>query len=121
MTKDSKTDQTNSDALDAAFAQMRATDVVPRDALLDRIMQDADAVLADRAPVTVAHPARPWARMLDLIGGWPSFGGLAAATVAGLWIGVAQPAALTDLSAGLIGGTVDVTLLDSDIFAALEG
>ncbi len=58
---------------------------------------------------------------LDVIGGWPTFSGLAAATVAGLWIGVAPPAALSDLSAGIWGATIEVPLFESDVFAGVEG
>lgn len=108
--------------LDQTFARMRDEDVPMSDALMDRIMLDADMVLAQ--DVAVARPVvRPsfGAMLRDAIGGWPTFSGLAAATVAGVWIGVAQPASLTDLSAGLWGGTIEVPLLESDIFAGLEG
>lgn len=107
--------------LDADFAEMRRPDPTPSDDLLNRIMMDADGVLAAAAPV----PARPKQSLrgfiLDLVGGWPSVSGLAAATVAGLWIGVVQPTAFTDLSAGLWGATLEVPLLESDVFAGLEG
>lgn len=123
MTNNSTDNLTDEQMLDAAFAQMRVQDVAPRDDLLDRIMLDADAVLADRAVTPASNSSKTGfgAMLLDLIGGWPSLGGLAAATVAGLWIGVVQPTALTDFSAGLLGSTIEVPLLDSDIFAALEG
>ena len=107
--------------LDAAFAQMREGDVIPSEGLMDRIMQDADAILA----VPVAEPTRPargiFAQIMDAIGGWPAASGLAAATVAGVWIGVAQPSSLSDLSASVWGTTIEVPLLESDMFAGLEG
>jgi len=106
--------------LTETFAQLRADDVAPSDDLFDRIMMDADNVLAAASPYE-----RPKAtiglRFLDAIGGWPSLGGLAAATFAGLWIGVMQPAALGDLSASFWGNTYAVPLLESDVFAGLEG
>lgn len=110
--------------LDAVFADMRV-DVDPSDDLLNRIMMDADGILASSASGAVSAAARPklsfGAMILDLVGGWPSMGGLAVATVAGLWIGVVQPTALTDLSGGIWGGTLEVPLLESDVFAGLGG
>lgn len=109
--------------LDATFAQMRegSSDIAPSDGLLDRIMMDADATLA--APVAPRTRAKPslGAMLLDVIGGWPSFGGLAAATVAGLWIGVSPPDALSDFSAGYLGSTVEVPLFETDLYAGLDG
>ena len=103
--------------LDATFAQMCVDDVMPSEALMDRIMVDADRVLA----ADIVAPVRPkqglGAMLLDAIGGWPSLSGLAAATVAGVWIGVA----LSDLSAGYLGTTVEVSLLGDDIFSGLDG
>ena len=115
--------------LQDAFAQMREQDLAPSDDLLNRIMLDADSVLASSAPVAARPKASFGAMVLDLIGGWPSLGGLAgwragglaAATVAGLWIGVVQPTALSDLSPGFWGDTYEVPLLESDVFAGLEG
>ena len=112
---------TDDEILEAAFVQARTPDMMPSEAALNRIMMDADSVLAQAAPV----PERPkqgfGAVILDAIGGWMAFGGLATATVAGLWIGVSPPAALTDLSVGIWGATIEVPLLESDMFAGLEG
>ncbi|MBU2992692.1 hypothetical protein Q4555_04210 [Octadecabacter sp. 1_MG-2023] len=107
--------------LNEAFAQMRVADPVPSEDLMNRIMLDADMVLADDA--TAPQRSKPGfgAMLLDVIGGWPTFSGLAAATVAGVWIGAVQPAALTDFSTELWGDTIEVPLLESDLFAALEG
>lgn len=115
---------TDDEMLEAAFAQARTPDMMPSEAVLNRIMMDADTVLAQAAPAP-ERPARAkqglGAMILDAIGGWPTFSGLAAATVAGLWIGVSAPAALTDLSTGIWGATIEVPLLEFDAFAALEG
>lgn len=108
--------------LDDTFAAIRAEEVPVSEALMDRIMLDADTVLAEAAPIAVARPSRSFAGVLrDVIGGWPSFSGLAAATVAGLWIGISPPEVLSDLTAGLWGTTIEVPLLESDVFAGLEG
>ncbi|MGJ8610456.1 MAG: hypothetical protein ACSHWY_05155 [Octadecabacter sp.] len=120
------TDKTDDKLLEAMFAQARVPDLVPSEGLFDRIMMDADTVLADAMPA--AAPVMPvrakqgmGAMLLDIIGGWPSFSGLAAATVAGVWIGVAPPAAITDISSGIWGDTIEVQLMDTELFAGLEG
>lgn len=107
--------------LNDTLAQMREADVPPSEDLMNRIMLDADMVLANAAPVAAPRKQTFGAAVLDVLGGWPTFSGLAAATVAGLWIGVVQPNALTDLSSGIWGGTIEVPLLESDAFAGLEG
>lgn len=76
-------------SLDALFAQ--AGDVQTPDGLMDRIVQDA-ADLRVEAPVSVT--AGIWERVLDAVGGWPSLGGLATATVAGIYVGFADPTLL---------------------------
>lgn len=43
-------------------------------------------------------------QMLAAIGGWPAMAGLATAGVAGLWIGIAPPAALADVAGTLTQG-----------------
>ena len=112
---------TDDKALETAFAQARTPDMMPSEAALNRIMMDADSVLAASAPVPKRQKQNIGAMILDAIGGWTAFGGLATATVAGLWIGVSPPAALTELSVGLWGTTIEVPLLESDMFAGLEG
>ena len=107
--------------LDATFAQMRVDDVKPSEGLMDRIMMDADSVLAGGVVATERPKQGLGAMLLDAIGGWPSLSGLAAATVAGVWIGVSPPDALSDLSAGYLGTTVEVSLLGDDIFLGLDG
>jgi hypothetical protein len=91
-------------ALDALFGAARATRPDPSAALLARIAADAEALAADRARQAAARPARGgmfgW---LPAIGGWPALAGLATATVAGLWIGYAQP----DLGAVTLIGSAD--------------
>jgi hypothetical protein len=93
--------------LDGFFSAARAAAPAPSAALLDRIEADARHELALRsASVPTRRPGlgRPagWlARLIASIGGLPAAGGLAAATVAGLWIGLAQPAALGGLTAAL--------------------
>ena len=98
--------------LDDLFAQARAQAPQPSDALMARVLADA---AAQSTPVrsSVRQPGF-WARLSDTLGGWPALGGLAAATVAGVWVGIAPPASVEDLAASLIGDTVSVTLLSPD-------
>ena len=69
-----------------------------------RVMADADAVLAERS----AGPAQVVVRQgwlgaaLKGIGGWPALAGLATATVAGIWIGFAQPGSLGSVADGVL-------------------
>lgn len=111
------TDETQ---IDTTFAQMRAGTVTPSEALMDRIMMDADGILAqDVLPAVQSRPTFG-AMIRDVIGGWPSMGGLVAATMAGLWIGIFPPAAVTDLTQGYVGSTVEVQLFETDIYAGLD-
>ena len=114
---------TDKTVLEQSFAAMRAEDVPLSEDLLDRIMMDADRVLAEAhaAPAPARAPLSLGGLIRDVIGGWPSFGGLAAATVAGLWIGISPPDVLIDLTTGYWGTTIEVPLLESDVFAGLEG
>ena len=109
--------------LDGLFAETRSARPVPGEDLMARILADADAVAAARERPVPAAPARlAWRDWLVTLGGWPAVGGLVASTVAGLWIGVAQPAALSDLAASVWGEQVSVNLgIDVDPLSLLEG
>ena len=83
---------TDKDRLEPFFEAARTERAEPNDAFLARLAADAAAVTAERgAPVVRSAPASPLRRMLEAIGGWPSVAGLATATAAGIWIGVAVP------------------------------
>lgn len=107
----------NDKMLDDLFAQARAVAPAPSDALIARVL--ADAVL----PVQASAPIKAggfWSGLMDTLGGWPAVGGLATATVAGIWVGIAPPASVADLTAHLIGDKVSVSLLSSDILLDTE-
>lgn len=83
------------DMLEAAFGAARRTPAEPDDALMARLVADAEAMAASRAPRST--PAQPgWlARALSgmrLLGGWPAMTGLAASAVVGMWLGANPPA-----------------------------
>ncbi len=112
-----KTD--NDDAMiDALLSDVAQEKPVPDTALMARVMADAA-----RAPgLPVPRPKRSvLAQLSDMIGGWPAASGLALAGVVGLWVGVAPPAGVEDVAAGLIGTTETVSLWDDESFFAEEG
>ncbi|WP_333712461.1 hypothetical protein [Yoonia sp.] len=106
----------NDDFLEDLFARAQGDRATPQDDLVARVLADADAVQAGLATQT-ARPAPPglWSRMLVALGGWPAVSGLAAATVAGVWIGVAPPAPVADVTADILGTTVAVPLVPYDL------
>lgn len=105
----------NDDDLVALFAQARSADTSPSDDLMARILGDADAVQDGFTPVQTSENPGLWARMMDALGGWPSLSGLAAATVAGIWVGVAPPSAIEELTATVLGDEVNISLFSTDI------
>lgn len=63
------------------------------------------AILADaareQAGFRAARPERAvrqplWRQLIEAVGGWPAMGALAAASAAGLWIGIAPPSFVPD-------------------------
>ncbi len=102
----------NEHELDDLLARARSD--MPSSAFLARVMQDAiSAQPAPREPF--------WAGVLSLIGGWGAMGGLAAATVAGVWLGAvggADMAGYVGFTAGEIGA---VELMSEGEIFALAG
>lgn len=90
--------------LDGLFDAARARAPRPSEALLRRIEADA---LAEQSRTGAAAPGaapRPGrlAALLAAIGGWPAAAGLAAATVAGLAVGLGTPQVVDTLSGGYL-------------------
>ena len=104
----------NDDMLDGLFAQARKSAPEPSDALIARVLADA---AAQHAPALLKPVARPtlFARLLDSIGGWPAVSGLAAATVAGVWIGIAPPTSVQDITATLLGDEISVDIFPTGL------
>ncbi|TCP60835.1 hypothetical protein EV663_1079 [Rhodovulum bhavnagarense] len=100
------------EALEALFQVGRDTGPAPSAALLARVMDDAMAEAGVRAAPLVVGKQTPTpatrrgviGAMLSTLGGWPSMAGLASATVAGIWIGYADPAALDIVTTVMLGG-----------------
>ena len=89
MTKDHDDIQ----ALDDVFRAARAAPLEPSPELLGRVLQDAEAVEVARNQAGSPRAYR-LRELFRALGGWPAMTGLAAATVAGIWIGLSPPAGL---------------------------
>ena len=105
MTMTEKTVQDHGlEALFEAAAQDAAQSPSPD--LMARVLADAEA-MQPRAAAPVVRAGRRGGvlnRVVAALGGWPSVGGLAAATVAGIWIGFsATPTVLPEGLAGFMG------------------
>ena len=97
--------------LDALFAQ--ACDDGPSDALMARVMGDAEAVQSQLAarPVVVSEVPKPglFALLAGAVGGWSAVSGITAAGVMGLAVGLYSPDTVADwlesdtLSLGISG------------------
>lgn len=104
--------------LDALFAEARAS-TLPSDALMARVLADADAMAPTRS---ARRPISAWVD--QLFGGWPVLSGAAMAGVAGLVFGIGLTAMNPDLSLNLqqaSGLSTDVLIDFGDpwAFAAL--
>ena len=85
---------------------------MPED-LSARMLADADRVQAGwRRPSPSMAPVTPgiWAQLLNLLGGWPSLGGLVTACAAGVWIGFAPPSFLPDPVILVMGSELELEL-----------
>jgi hypothetical protein len=93
------------DALDDILSGLRRETPAPSDALMARVLADAQAELASGAQVTEPNTDKPdgfGAMLLSVIGGWRAVAGLAMATIAGVWIGFAGPDGVSDNLAVLL-------------------
>jgi hypothetical protein len=93
--------------LDALFAKAASAPATLSDALMARILADADAMQPVAAhPALDAAPPMGWFQTLaDWFGGGMSLAGMSMAALTGLYLGVAQPlpvATLTELVTGSV-------------------
>lgn len=99
--------------LDALFDQARATPPEVPQALMARVLAEAQAAQP--------RPARQgWHAWLKALGGAPGLGGLITASCMGFWLGVAPPEALPDLAGYLLetDSTYGAGELDSPVLTA---
>ncbi|QNR62458.1 hypothetical protein H9N28_12915 [Rhodobacter capsulatus] len=111
--------------LERFFRAARTAAPEPPAAFLTRLAAQAEAVQAETVPAKAvpARAARPRLGLVSALaaafGGWAALGGMATATVAGLWIGLAG--APTLVQAVGLGSTVsaeaDSYLPDADVLA----
>ena len=110
------------DELEGFFAAARAAGPAPSEALMARVLADADAAQprAVAAVAPVAASASRWRRWLmalsAAVGGGAMATGLASAAMAGVFIGYAGPVT-SDWLAGAVSGGEDVQMVAaSDLF-----
>lgn len=85
-------DKMNDDLmLDALFAAAKDdSNAQASPDLMARVLSEAETIQAGFAAPIIATPQMGfWSRLVRALGGWHSISGLAMATVAGVWIGVA--------------------------------
>lgn len=91
--------------LEPFFAAARQQGRQPSQALLARVLADAEAAQpAPQAAVPRVQPGRltqAWARLWR---GLPTAAGLASATMAGVWLGFVSPDAVLAIETALTGG-----------------
>lgn len=112
MTRNSKADQAMSDEmLDDFFgAARRAAPLADAD-LMARIMDDARTVQAEAAAESAEglqaqrRSLSALTQLLSAVGGWGGAGGLAAASVFGLWMGMSPTLGLAEYAQGLYGAS----------------
>lgn len=98
-------------ALEAFFADARATAPVPSEALVERILADAAAAQVRPAPAPTPSRRNWLSELVSTIGGWPAVAGLSAAAAAGVWIGVAAPGPLETWTTEMLGAAYDYSAL----------
>ena len=94
-----KPDMSDAD-LDALLSDLRSHPPEADARLLARIVDDAQAVQSSRTSVRAVVPTREPAlrRWISALGVSVALAGLGTAAMAGLWIGMAQPASLIDVT-----------------------
>lgn len=110
------TDQTKEmEQLDACFLAAREMTPTPSDALLARISADSTSVQPVPRSAMQSRPAAKvgWVRdVLQAIGGWPAFGGLTTAALAGVWLGINPPVSMAVAAENYLGLDGTAYLID---------
>lgn len=110
------------DLLDGLFAEAAGQEEAPSAALMARIQADAEAHQPRPRPAPASIPRQTAAAgrglfgtLADWFGGGIALAGMSAAAVSGLYLGLAQPAAIQALSEAVTGGTVESVELLPDL------
>jgi hypothetical protein len=101
--------------LEAFFRAAHDTAPEPDEAFLARVTADAAGVRRE-GRVRQTSPLR---QVFEAIGRWRGAGGLVAAGLAGLWIGLAPPAPISDPVRTIWGAETGADLLDEALVASL--
>ena len=99
--------------LDALFEAASPNQPVPDEAWLARVARDAESEIRRRAR---QKPPTFWQQISGALGGWQGLGGMAVACGAGLWIGIAPPASLSDQVAVVLNTSSTVEILSETAF-----
>lgn len=92
----------NDTELEHFFHAAQAAAPQPSEALMARILRDAEAQQPKAQPAAPHRARGGWlSGVLRGLGGWPALTGLATATVAGVWIGYAAPSAVSTLASDI--------------------
>ncbi len=117
-----KHDQLDDFELDALFASARKADLEPSPDFMARLFDDIDLVAAEAPPAEEpAVRGGLFASIWDAVGGWIGASGLAAATAAGVWVGVVSPSSLDNVTSAFFGDSVSVSLFASDDVLGVDG
>ena len=109
--------------LDDLFAEARANPPDPSPALVARVLADADRLQPKPAAPVAAPATRGFlAGLAAFFGGGAALAGIGSAAVAGLFLGLVQPAILTSFTASIAqADTLDTLDLMPGVDALLSG
>jgi len=114
------------DHLDSLFAAARAEPLRPPPGLSARVLDDAARHMASVAPppalLSRAAPPRPglWAALSTAFGGGGALAGMVTATVAGFYIGFAQPIDTGIVTAVLAGDAAGGEIGQLDMMPGID-
>lgn len=102
----------NDGMLEGLFEAAKVQDLMPSDALMARVLQDAAREQPVLAPFEAKKPGL-MPLLWGTLGGWPAMAGLATATVAGVWMGIYPNDYVMDVVAQYTGAESDYYLADT--------
>lgn len=106
-------DEQDTEGLKVFFEAAKDNEPQPSDALLARIMADADAVADTWETIPAKQQSGGWLhQFLEAIGGWQAASGIVTAGFVGLVVGISPPQSLSDFASGYLYGTSDGYLVD---------
>ena len=108
-------DKSEMDDLDALFTEVASQKAEHTSDLMARVLVDAARI---QAPAASPPPSRGSSGILSpfwtALGGWAGAGGLAAVAAAGVWLGIAPPAALESVTDVFFGRSVTLQIFSAD-------